>query len=82
MDLDLRTMRMIEEETTKIEESFIFDAPDPLHEVFPEKTRKAGRPVGTTDSPKIRAERLLRKAAKFIKEAHKRLENFRDSRKG
>jgi hypothetical protein len=82
MDLDLRTMRIIEEETTMIEESFIFDAPDPLHEVFPEKERTRGRPKGSIDSPKIRAERLLRKAVKFIKEAQVRLEKFRDSRKG
>jgi len=83
MELNLRTMRIIEEETDRVEESFYMDdnSPDPVHEVFPKDTRKRGRPVGTVDSPKIRAERMLRKAVKFLKEAHKNLELFCESRK-
>lgn len=72
-DWDIWLDKLIEEETDKVEESFLDS--DPLME-FSAPKKKAGRPKGTIDSPKQKAARLLRKAKGHLLDSIKRLESF------
>lgn len=71
--------RMVEEETDRVESSFRIDESDPLDEFFV-RPKKSGRPKGATESPKMKAEKMLRKAVKFLKEAQQRLERYQNGK--
>jgi len=66
--------KLIEEETDKIEEAF-FDENEILYESGILK-KKAGRPKGTVESQKQKAEKLLRKAKGYLINALSRLESY------